>query len=321
MKDETVEELKPEEYEKAYDLAEELGQNADEEKIAEMEETLPSMNKGPVAIVWDKVTDIYNAFMSPDIPKSIKVLLAGSLLYLVLPTDVIPDFIPVAGLLDDVAVLTFVWNELKKLSKSNLFKAERKGIGAVIQDKLKVGYNKAFDYANEKLQAILRKKAKTTLINCVVNFLVFLVACIFISFNNEIATTFASILILGMFLRLIYKIVINIPNTFRILKIFVKEKNVDRTIEKYIKQRYSFIDSLETMKNKIKIFDDIPSLEHFVRMQRKSLHKTLIEVSITIILVSLMFFFLRRYLLSQTDYTFFSLILLPIQRLLSLFVK
>jgi uncharacterized membrane protein YkvA (DUF1232 family) len=40
------------------------------------------------------------------------VIIAG-ILYFVLPIDVIPDFIVGAGLLDDVAVLTWVLNSVR----------------------------------------------------------------------------------------------------------------------------------------------------------------------------------------------------------------
>lgn len=42
-----------------------------------------------------------------------KLLILGSLLYLVFPMDIVPDFIIGLGLLDDAAVLLFVWNALK----------------------------------------------------------------------------------------------------------------------------------------------------------------------------------------------------------------
>jgi curved DNA-binding protein CbpA len=41
-------------------------------------------------------------------------MIGGGLLYFILPADLIPDFIPVAGYLDDLAVLTTIMNALKK---------------------------------------------------------------------------------------------------------------------------------------------------------------------------------------------------------------
>lgn len=41
-------------------------------------------------------------------------MIGGSLLYFILPADFIPDFIPVIGYLDDLAVLTTIMNSLNK---------------------------------------------------------------------------------------------------------------------------------------------------------------------------------------------------------------
>jgi curved DNA-binding protein CbpA len=41
-------------------------------------------------------------------------MIGGGLLYFILPADLIPDFIPVVGYLDDLAVLTTTMNALKK---------------------------------------------------------------------------------------------------------------------------------------------------------------------------------------------------------------
>lgn len=42
-----------------------------------------------------------------------KLLIIGSLLYLIFPVDIVPDFIIGLGILDDITVLTFIWVALK----------------------------------------------------------------------------------------------------------------------------------------------------------------------------------------------------------------
>lgn len=48
---------------------------------------------------------LYYTAKSPSVPKSSKMIIVGALSYLILPIDLIPDFIPVVGLADDSAVI------------------------------------------------------------------------------------------------------------------------------------------------------------------------------------------------------------------------
>jgi uncharacterized membrane protein YkvA (DUF1232 family) len=50
---------------------------------------------------------LYYAFKSPATPKKAKLTIVGALGYLILPLDVIPDFIPVVGFTDDSAVIVY----------------------------------------------------------------------------------------------------------------------------------------------------------------------------------------------------------------------
>ena len=50
-------------------------------------------------------------------------MIGGGLLYFILPADFIPDFIPVAGYLDDLVVLTTIMNSLsKEIGKYRIWK-------------------------------------------------------------------------------------------------------------------------------------------------------------------------------------------------------
>ncbi len=59
------------------------------------------IGRGPL----QKAMELYKVAMSPDTPLWAKATALGSLGYLISPLDFIPDFIPVAGLTDDVAAL------------------------------------------------------------------------------------------------------------------------------------------------------------------------------------------------------------------------
>ena len=49
---------------------------------------------------------LYYVLTSPDVPHKQKLVILGALGYLILPTDFIPDFLPVVGYTDDLAALT-----------------------------------------------------------------------------------------------------------------------------------------------------------------------------------------------------------------------
>ncbi|GAB3053026.1 YkvA family protein [Virgibacillus ainsalahensis] len=50
---------------------------------------------------------LFYAFKDPETPKSAKLTIAGALGYLILPVDLIPDFIPVVGFTDDATVIIY----------------------------------------------------------------------------------------------------------------------------------------------------------------------------------------------------------------------
>jgi uncharacterized membrane protein YkvA (DUF1232 family) len=307
---------------KAIELASKLGEGASETQISNMEVKLPEMKRGPIAKIWDKVIDIYNGFRSEETPSSLKVLLIGSLLYLVLPIDVIPDFIPVGGLVDDAAVLSYVWTKLSKLAKLGSHLASpvvKQTVGDKVQESIKNGYNKAFEFAKNKLDEILKKKAKTIVKNCISNLLVFVVAILFLSSGSKEGALIASILIIILFVRSLISLIKASKIGFRLLRIYIKEKDIDETISVYMKETYTFISPIEEMKNKLKILSDIPDLKELVKLQRKSLRKTIIEVSITIILAIVLAFVFKRVLIFNTDYKFIEILALPFTRLINIF--
>lgn len=57
---------------------------------------------------------LYYVMKSPQTPALTKATILGALGYLILPTDIIPDFIPIAGYSDDIAAL---WAVVKQCNK------------------------------------------------------------------------------------------------------------------------------------------------------------------------------------------------------------
>lgn len=65
------------------------------------------MNKfGRKLPVIKQAITLFNVFTDPKTPQYAKIIIAGALAYLVSPIDVIPDFTPIVGLVDDLAVIT-----------------------------------------------------------------------------------------------------------------------------------------------------------------------------------------------------------------------
>jgi uncharacterized membrane protein YkvA (DUF1232 family) len=302
-------------------MTEKLGAEATEKDIEKVEDKLPQMKRGPVAKIWDKVTDIWNGFKDPSTPVSMKVLLIGSLLYLILPLDVVPDTLPFVGLIDDVSVLTLMWNKLTRIAKVTSAISgggeQKMNIIDKVQLHMKNAYEKAYKVAQDKLDEVIRAKARKTIYNSFVTLGIFIVSYLFIINDTDTSILIGAIGLVYLAIRTSVNIIRNIPNVYRFLKYYRQTRDIDKSISLYLKNRYSFIEPLEGLKNKLKILDDVPDLEIIIRMQRTALRKTIITVSLTVALVIIMFFVLRRYLIYQTPYTTISLLLLPFKNLIA----
>lgn len=49
-----------------------------------------------------------------EIPWKMVVMLVAGLVYFVMPLDILPDFIPVTGFLDDITVILWIFNNFRK---------------------------------------------------------------------------------------------------------------------------------------------------------------------------------------------------------------
>ena len=98
----------------AEEMARKFGANATAEDIENVRNNMDKMNRGPLKAVWDKVVTMWKAFLSPDSPAYLKAIIIGSLIYMVSPLDLIPDVIPVVGLVDDVGVVGLGFSQLMR---------------------------------------------------------------------------------------------------------------------------------------------------------------------------------------------------------------
>lgn len=56
---------------------------------------------------------LYYELIDPEVPMKDKAILIGALGYLMLPVDLIPDFIPIAGFVDDFSALVAAYKVVK----------------------------------------------------------------------------------------------------------------------------------------------------------------------------------------------------------------
>jgi uncharacterized membrane protein YkvA (DUF1232 family) len=66
---------------------------------------------------------LWKLFKHPDTPRGVKLLAVGLIAYAVSPIDLIPDFIPVLGLLDEVVLLPLGIALVVKLTPRHLWLA------------------------------------------------------------------------------------------------------------------------------------------------------------------------------------------------------
>jgi len=93
-------------------------------------------NKGDLEGVWSKLVllfavskDYVNGSYT-EIPKRSIIAILGGLVYLLSPVDVIPDFVPALGFIDDIYILNLVYRQvLKDLEK---YKAWKDAQGKII---------------------------------------------------------------------------------------------------------------------------------------------------------------------------------------------
>lgn len=69
---------------------------------------------------------LYYALKSDKVTAQEKMMIIGALGYFISPLDVIPDFIPMIGFSDDLAVLIFVLKKLQCVDESIKAQAENK---------------------------------------------------------------------------------------------------------------------------------------------------------------------------------------------------
>ena len=113
--------VKSPEFQRAKSKAEEYARDPEKAKklVNEAMKKAKGKNKGPLGEVWRyltalmRLTRAYFNKSYTDVPWQTIVLAIAALIYFVSPIDLIPDFIPGVGYLDDAGVISFVVASIK----------------------------------------------------------------------------------------------------------------------------------------------------------------------------------------------------------------
>jgi uncharacterized membrane protein YkvA (DUF1232 family) len=205
---------------KSLEKAADWGQKADEKDFAQVDRNYVAMKKGPLVKVWDKVIAMHKAFISSKTPASTKILLIGALIYMIVPTDIIPDFLLPAGLLDDAAVIVFIYAQCREILDSYLPRIKEAG---------KETLTELTDDAVEKMVCLpIKKKFRSfeirTLLNSAVKLLLFCDALLLLKFSKPewvAVRTLASWLLIIIYLWLACSIVAGIIRGIKFLVCFI----------------------------------------------------------------------------------------------------
>jgi len=91
------------------------------------------VRKAGIKIVYIALL-LYYVMRNPATPKADRTKILGALGYLLLPTDLIPDFLPVAGYTDDLAALTWALYSVAKNITSEVKIQARQKLGEWFED-------------------------------------------------------------------------------------------------------------------------------------------------------------------------------------------
>ena len=240
--------------------AKKLGVESSETDFEIIDTGLNCMKKGRVAKIWDKVLFLWEKAKSPEVPMRLKLTIIGALLYLILPTDVVPDTIPGIGLVDDVSVLLLVFNEVSKFAIPKAVKQ--------ITVRVEESYFPKIDASLKHIFAMMLKSSIITLVVNVIGILMF----VFRPFDEY--SKFVGFALFGCtFVFLIVRIVLYLKQygkiTLTITRTVFKNKSLSKGISEFVKQQYPVITNIYAgigvAKKYIPGTDSIPDFDKIVK--------------------------------------------------------
>lgn len=298
------------------------GAKADGEDVKNVEEKLGGMNRGPVALIWDKVTALWNAFRSPETPAHLKALIIGGLIYLVTPVDVIPDVIPAAGLIDDVFAITTIFASASKVLKGGDFHAFS-GVAGKVRDWAE---KKAVDLIEgpvaERVGAELEKAQLKSLVRSLLNFLLYLFSVLLVCFpvfGDVASPVIASLALTGSLVWMVVRFISSARRNgllaLDILKASWRKRSLKQGALEYVRTRLPKVASFEkyydTFFRKLGLPENKPVLERLADKALAILWKRIFAFALSLAAIGLCFFIMRRALMAVADVSFWEVVLWP----------
>ena len=298
------------------ELVEKMGNSADQDDIDKINASIPSMNKGALANVWDKVLFLLKRFNENSSVKD-KALIIGALLYAILPLDIIPDVIPGIGLIDDAFAVVMVYNIAIKAVPVVKKVVEK------TQEKVVKKIDSAIGWAVEqKLDLIYTRKLVSSLSNLMLFILavLFTVAPVLGEFPSSLVATSLLMASIAMAIISIVKTIRN-KHTIPLIKSVFTERDIKKGLSEYIRRlnvKISFgekaIDEFFALLGEPanqKFLDHL--VDHCWLLIKKSVTRFILAISCVIA----SFFLVRYALLSQfPDISFFEIVFHPLLMLI-----
>ena len=260
--------------------ANKLGEHATENDVQTLESKLPSMKKGVIVKVWDKVLFLWEKAKSPEIPLRLKVVIIGALLYLVLPIDVIPDIIPGLGLLDDLGVILAVVSEVSKYA---LPKIE----------------NKFYEISCQKIDEKLSVVFISILFNTVITFCINVIGCmilIFKPFGTPVSRNVSIVIFAGVFIYGLVRFILYMKEygqmTKKIAVSIYKKKSFSNGISDFICTEYKYIawlfNGIKIVNSAIPAIYQIPDAPKIVAVFERHYRKRIVLFAACLLLYSVL---------------------------------
>jgi uncharacterized membrane protein YkvA (DUF1232 family) len=92
-----------------------------EERTKELQKIFPSATNH-LLILPRFVKLLLALFRDIRVPKYLKIITAGAILYVALPLDFLPDFVPVAGFADDIIVILLILTQYMRFCPPEVFR-------------------------------------------------------------------------------------------------------------------------------------------------------------------------------------------------------